>query len=141
MGLFRSRACWKAIANGRSHADQRRPRIQFGHLYRLVDGLDVLTVFHVLNVPVIGLKPFPSILSEGQFSRAFNRDVIVVIQKDKLAKSQMTCQGGSFGRHPFHQIAIGQRAGGFVQCGLQAYRYAWATPSKRPAPVKLNRAQ
>ena len=66
--------------------DQRRARVFFGRVDGRVDGFDIVTIRHMQDLPAICLKTRSAILGEGEFGRAVDRDVVVVVEINEFAQ-------------------------------------------------------
>ena len=77
-----------------------------GRAQSAVEGVEVIAVAHPLHLPAVGGKTQPHVLGKIQRGRPGQRDLVVVVQHDQLAQSQMPGQRASFGSHPLHQVAV-----------------------------------
>ena len=59
-------------------------------LHRRGDGFHVQAVGQALDVPAVGFKAQAAVFGEGKTGRAFDRDVVVVVQVDQLAEAEVT---------------------------------------------------
>ena len=73
----------------------------------LVDRLEVVAVRDALHVPPVGLEAFGGIVGEREVRRAVDRNVIVVVEPDQLAKLQMTAERSGLVGNTLHEIAVG----------------------------------
>ena len=95
------------IGDVRPYDDERGPiRPRLGFLDRAINCNQVVPVFHLLNMPPIGLEPAGHIVAVGEFGRAVNRDPVVVVEPDEPPEPQMTRQRRHLVGDTFHEIAI-----------------------------------
>ena len=68
-------------------------------LERLIDRLDVVPIWETLDVPPVRVVPRHDVLAERQVGTAVDRDMVVVITHDQLAKLHVTGNRAGFVRH------------------------------------------
>ena len=95
-----------AVADMRSNRDQARPRVRLGGRDCGVDRGNVVAVFDSRRVPAIGVEPLQHVLVERHRRRPVELDVIVVVEVDQLAQTEVAGQRSRLGRDPFLEIAI-----------------------------------
>ena len=78
-----------------------------------LDSLQIVPV-HFLHVPAVGAETGRDVLGEGNVGRALDGDVVVVVEVDEFAQTQVAGQGGGLVAHPLHQVAVGDDAVGKV---------------------------
>src|SRR5210317_2350373 len=61
----------------------------------------------MLDVPAVAEVAGGDLFAESQVGVAFDGDLVVKIQVDQVAQSQMAGEGSRFGRNSFHQVAVG----------------------------------
>ena len=88
-----------AIREGRSFSSRAACQ-------RVGDRVDVVALFDPLDVPAERGEPSQAVFGKGEFGTAFDRDVIVGIEDDELAQSQMAGFRACLGRDPFLQVAV-----------------------------------
>ncbi len=71
---------WHTKPNYVGHTNQRWPRVCFGRLDGLIDGVNVQWVFHILDKPTISLKTLTGIFGKGHLGAAFDGDMIIIVK-------------------------------------------------------------
>ncbi len=72
--------------------------------------LGVVRVHHLERVPAVTLEPVEHVLAKGQVGRAFDRDLVAVVDPGEIAQAQMPGNGCRLAREALHHVAIaGQR--------------------------------
>ena len=112
-------AQWRAVGTGRIllvraavsnvgvTGDQRGTlRLRLCSTDGRLDPIQVVRV-HLLHVPAIGPETGHDVLGKGNVRRAFDRNLVVIVQVNELAQSQVACQTGRLVAQALHQIAIG----------------------------------
>ena len=105
--------CGAVLAVGRAVADDAVRDDQ----RRLVGGRDeggqavgqraeVVGVGHVQHLPAASLEARGDVLGEGEGGRAFDADVVAVVEPAEVAQPQVARQRRPLGRQPFHQVAV-----------------------------------
>jgi hypothetical protein len=99
----------RGVGDVRAHYDQRRaPLLGYGVLRRLGQGLQILGVGDVLDVPPLRLEALALVLTvEGDGGRAVYGDAVVVVEVDELAECVLPGQRGGLARDALHQVAVG----------------------------------
>ncbi len=106
VGPARTRVARRAFADNGAAANQRRfLRLGLRRGDRPPNGPVVVTVDE-LYVPAVGLEALRHVFRERQRCGAIDGDLVVVIQRDKLAEFQMPGQRGRLGRDALHQTAV-----------------------------------
>src|SRR6185436_1180283 len=54
----------------------------------------------------VPLEAFCGVVAEGEIGRAVDRNSVVVVKPDPLAKLEVSGEGSGFMRDPFHQVAV-----------------------------------
>src|SRR5258705_10421062 len=72
----------------------------------LLDAIEIVGVTHSQDVPPVGEEPRGDVLREGEARLSFDRDVVVVVDPAEVVQTQVTGQGGRFGRDALHQAAV-----------------------------------
>ena len=105
----------RAVADHRLHDDHGR---LVGHGLRLLDGLaeavQVVHVGYVLHMPAVRLEALAHVFAERQVGVAVDGDGVVVVEIDQLAQLEEARDGGGFGGHAFHEVAVGAEGVGIV---------------------------
>ena len=97
----------RPIADVAAHGDERRPGgLGLGRRQGGVDGRDVVAVAHPLCVPAVGVEPRAHVLGEGDVGAALDGDVVVVVEDDELAETQVPGQRGGLRGHALHHAAV-----------------------------------
>ena len=97
---------WSADSDGRLGDDQRGlPGGLEGVFVAPCDRLVVVAVA-VLNVPAIRLEAFAHVFAHRKRGPSANGDVVVVIHRDQVPQSQVSCKRSSFRRNPFLKVAV-----------------------------------
>ncbi len=91
-----------------AHDDERRSLLI---LLRLHDSLcqrfQIIRLFaNILYLPMVALKTLGHVIRVGQLRIAFDADVIVIVNANKLAKTQMSGQRSRFMGCALHQVTI-----------------------------------
>ena len=61
---------------------------------------------HVQHLPILCRKTRAYVFTEGNVRVPFNRDFIIIIEKDKFTEFVRACKGASFVGNPFLQTAV-----------------------------------
>lgn len=99
--------------------DEGGALVQFGELYGVAEGVQVVGILHPKGLPAVSPVAPEDILGEGQAGGAVNGDAVVVPKDDKLGKPPKAGQGAGLPRNPFHQVPVrGQDVGVMVHHGV-----------------------
>jgi hypothetical protein len=81
-----------------SAADDERGALRFGLRGddRFVEGGEVVHIAYVLDVPTVGFEPLAHIIGVGQVRIAIDRDVVVIVEADQFAETEMAGEGRGF---------------------------------------------
>ena len=107
MYLMRAGLVGCAGADDGPDADERRALVGAGRLDGRLDGRHVFPVGHALDVPAVGLEASQHILRPGHGGGAVELDVVVVVERDEPAQSQVPGEAGRLRADALLQIAIG----------------------------------
>ena len=77
-----------------------------------LEGVEVVAVVDVLDVPLLGLEALADVFAEDHAHRAGQGDLVGVVQVDQLAQPQMAGQAGRLVRDALHQVAVRDQAEG-----------------------------
>ncbi len=104
-----------------AHEDQRGPlRLRARSAQRPVDRVEVVAVADRLGMPAVRRETASAILGERDVGAGGKRHVVVVVQIDELAESEMACQRGSLGGDTLHEVAIADDSVGKVIDDVEA---------------------
>ena len=104
-----------AIANVGANLNQGWPARLFpGSLQRGGDGVDVVALFDLLDVPAECGETGHAVFGKGQLRITFDRDVVIGIEDDEFSQPQVTRIGPGLGRNSFLQVAIADQNVGVV---------------------------
>lgn len=93
----------------RLQRDQRRlARLSPGHRERHVDGARLMAVA-ALDLPAAGLEPRRNVLREGNRSWSVDGDLVVVVEHDQLAQTQMPREADRLLADALLQTAVAQK--------------------------------
>src|SRR2546422_9342763 len=73
---------------------------------RLLDGVDIVCIGDMKNVPSIREKSFRDILGKRQPRASLERDVIVVVDPAEIVEPEMAGQRCCFRTNTFHETAV-----------------------------------
>ena len=96
-----------AVADVRPDGDQARPVVGARRLDGGFDRGDVVAVLDALGVPAVGIEALGDVLGPGHRGRAVELDVVVVVQDDELAQSQVAGQAGGLRGDALLKVAVG----------------------------------
>ena len=101
----------RAVADVAVHDDQRWAVVRaLEGLQRQRRGLDVVGVGHLQHLPAAGREARADVLGKGDGRRAFDADVVAVVDPAQPAELQVAGERCRFGAQPFHHVAVaGQR--------------------------------
>ena len=105
---------WRAFADHRLAADQRRPARCARSTQCPIDRVDVVSIHVTLDVPAIGRKTRRRVVAEPLRDVAVDRDAVVVVQHRELVELQRTGERGRLVRDAFHQAAVSGKHVGAV---------------------------
>ena len=107
MRLRRVDGVRRAERDVRVDDDQRRAlRLRLRVRNRLAQQTEVVRIADVLHVPTLRLEPCTAVLPEGDRRRAVDRDVVVVVEVDELAETEVAGERRRFVRYALHEIAV-----------------------------------
>ena len=66
------------------------------------------------DLPTVAFKTLRCVISKPTFNFTIDRNTVVIVESDQLAKAQGTGQGTSFVGNTFHQATITQEGVGVV---------------------------
>src|SRR5581483_6272181 len=96
-----------AVADYRTDADEgRAPGFRASFLDRSGQRTEIVGVFNRQRVPSVCLEPPAHVLGECDVRMAVDSDVIVVVDVDDVAESEMARERGGFAGNPLHQISV-----------------------------------
>ena len=102
-------------AEMRAYRDQCWPRqVGSGGLQGRMDRGHVGAIRDGKGLPAVRLEPLRAILGETHGRAGRQRDAVVVIQADQLAKPEMPCQRRGLGCHALHQVTVADDCPGAV---------------------------
>ena len=78
------------------------------------EGVEVLDVGNMLDVPAVGFEALADVFAEGEVGVAVDGDGVVVVEVDELAQLEEARDGGGFGANAFHEVAVGAEGVGIV---------------------------
>ena len=115
-------AVGRAFADEGFANDQGRLAVSgaFGLRNRCIDRVSVVAFDRTDDAPAVGGKALGRVVNEPRGNLAVNRDAVVVIQRDQLAKLPGTGQGGGFVADAFHQATVAHEDVGVVVDDLVA---------------------
>src|SRR5258708_1022580 len=95
-----------AVADMAANANQRRPaRLGASVFDCACECVEVVGVLNRLGMPSVGLEPFAYIFGESDLGVAVDRDVIVVVEVDDVAKAKMARARPGPPHHPLLHLA------------------------------------
>ena len=74
----------------------------------------MVTILNVLCVPSICLETCHDIFSEGTLSVTIDRDMVVIVYHNQVAKLQMSCHRSRLTSNTLHSTSITEEAIGVV---------------------------
>ncbi len=80
---------------------------------RLGDRLSIVAV-DLVDFPPHGPETTGHVLGEGDVGAAVDGDVVVVVEIEELAQTEVTGDRRCFGGDPFHEVAVGDESIGAV---------------------------
>ena len=96
-----------AVADVGPDRDQARPVVGPGGLDGRLDRADVVAVLDPARVPAVGIEALDDVLGEGHRRRPVELDVVVVVEDDELAESEVPGEARRLGGDAFLEIAVG----------------------------------
>ncbi len=96
-----------AVADMATNTNQRRPaRLRASVFDCVCECVEVVGVLNRLGMPSVGFEPFAYVFGESDLGVAVDRDVIVVVQVDDVAKAQMARDRCRLARDALHHVAV-----------------------------------
>src|SRR5712692_7557450 len=96
-----------AVADMATNANQRRPARLGASVFDCVcERVEVVGVLNRLGMPSVGFEPFAYVFGESDLGVAVDRDVIVVVEVDDVAKAQMARDRCRLARDALHHVAV-----------------------------------
>ena len=94
-------------ANVISDADERRFFVlRFRQRNSRIDSFQIGAIFDAQNVPLMRFKASTNVFCKADIGRAVDRNVVVIVEHDELAQSQMPSNRRRFGANAFHEATI-----------------------------------
>src|SRR5665811_2249586 len=84
--------------------------LSLGSFDRSSDCLQVIPIFNGLRMPSISAEALFDVFRKGKIRGCGQGYMVVIIQIDEFAESQMSGKRSGFGGHSFHQIAVAGQA-------------------------------
>ncbi len=116
VGLAAARLVGRAEADGGANHDERRSRrLGLGCDQGAVDGFDVgVAMFDAQDLPTIRFEALAHVFGERQRGGAVERHLVVVVEPDQLAQSEMARERSRFVGDAFHHVAVAHQGVGRV---------------------------
>ena len=106
MHVVRAGLVRRALADHGAAADQRRPVGGRRRAHRAIHGLRIVAVDGADHVPAVGLEALRRVVAEPAGDVAVDRDTVVVVEHDQLAKTERPGERAGLVRHALHQAAV-----------------------------------
>src|SRR5579863_611604 len=107
MGLRSILAIRAAVTDMAVHPDERRP-ILLGD--RIGEGarkrVEIVGVLDRLRMPAVGVEAPDDVLGKSHVGVTVDRDVVIVVEVDEVAETEMSGERARLARDAFHHVAV-----------------------------------